>query len=422
MADWTAPATRDHQAARPGARLPAIDTIRSVALFGVIVMNTLAVTMVIASKQVMASASALDMAIGVADFIFLQGKARACFALLFGVGFGLLLARMPDTGAGYPRFYLRRLATLFLFGLINQAFLFWGDILAHYAVLGLALPLCRRWSDRTLLRAGAGLIILPPALFALGSLALGAPLPNLAGEAEQSAAYLRESTTIYAEGSYLDVVARNIVFQPRAYWYDSVHRLESDLSLLGLFLLGLLAARMGMATHITAHRAMLARIARWCLPVGAAISLIFLAKALQLTSGPILQAIGMAAFCGPSILALGMVAWGALALESGGLGVQRWLAPAGRMALTNYLLSGLIASWVTYGFGLGMLGRMNLAELTMLGAGIYGALALFSRAWLSAFRIGPAEWLLRCATYARRQPFRRPGIAQPDAALASPRP
>jgi uncharacterized protein len=77
------------------------------------------------------------------------------------------------------------------------------------------------------------------------------------------------------------------------------------------------------------------------------------------------------------------------------------------MALTNYLASGGIASWITYGFGLGLLGTMNLAELTLLGAFIYLALVLFSQLWLRSFRMGPAEWMLRCVTFGERQPFRR---------------
>jgi len=34
-------------------------------------------------------------------------------------------------------------------------------------------------------------------------------------------------------------------------------------------------------------------------------------------------------------------------------------------------------------------------------------LALLSRAWLARYRYGPAEWLWRSVTYARRQPLKR---------------
>lgn len=391
----------------PSERLAALDTIRALALLGVIVMNTIAVTMVIAADRVMASASSFDMAIGLADFVLLQGKARACFALLFGIGFGLSLARLPDGSPRFPASYRRRLAALFVFGFANQAFLFWGDILAHYAVLGAALPLARGWHDRTLLWAGGGFIVLPPLAFGLATLMLGGPLPNLAGVPEQSAAYLRDSAAIYAQGSYAEVILRNLAFQPRAYLYDSFHRLEYDLSLLGLFLLGCLAARIALAEGLSDLRLKLRRIALWCLPVGAAISLVHLIKPLQLTSDPVLQAAAMAAFSGPSILALGLVAIAFLWLGQGSGAVARWLAPAGRMALTCYLAAGGIASWVTYGFGLDLLGRMNLTALTALGIAIYVGLVLFSHAWLRRFRVGPAEWLLRSITYGRWQRLRR---------------
>lgn len=403
----------------PGERLATLDAIRALALFGVIVMNTLAVTMVIAADRVMASASSFDMAVGLADFVLLQGKARACFALLFGIGFGLLLARLPEGSARLPASYHRRLAALFAFGMANQAFLFWGDILAHYAVLGAALPLARDWRDRTLLWTGGGLIVLPPAVFGVATLIIGGPLPNLAGVPEQSAAYLRDSAAIYAQGSYGEVILRNLAFQPRAYLYDSVHRLEYDLSLLGLFLLGCLAARAGLVDGAGDPGPKLRRIALWCVPAGAAISLVHLIKPLQLTSDPVLLAAAWAAFSGPSILALGLVALARLWLGQGDGAIARWLAPAGRMALTCYLAAGGIASWVTYGFGLGLLGRMNLAALTGLGIAIYVALVLFSHAWLRRFRLGPAEWLLRSATHGRWQRLRRdPSHAAGNSAAA----
>jgi uncharacterized protein len=57
---------------------------------------------------------------------------------------------------------------------------------------------------------------------------------------------------------------------------------------------------------------------------------------------------------------------------------------------------------------------MNLAELTLLGGLIYLALVLFSQLWLRSFRVGPAEWLLRCMTFGERQPFRRQVLPPPQ--------
>ena len=86
------------------------------------------------------------------------------------------------------------------------------------------------------------------------------------------------------------------------------------------------------------------------------------------------------------------------------------------MALTCYLASNAIGSFVTYGWGLRMLGRMNGFTLNMLAIAIYAGLCLVSALWLARFRFGPAEWVWRSLTYGHAQPMRRwpKAAAQPS--------
>ena len=56
-------------------RLVVIDTLRAIALFGVIVMNLTAMVMIFKAPQVMATAGPPDLATGLFDLVFLQGKA-----------------------------------------------------------------------------------------------------------------------------------------------------------------------------------------------------------------------------------------------------------------------------------------------------------------------------------------------------------
>ena len=65
-------------------------------------------------------------------------------AFLFGVGFGVMLLRAQRQGDGFGAFYVRRMGALLAFGIINQLFLFWGDILVLYAVLGAPMVSARR--------------------------------------------------------------------------------------------------------------------------------------------------------------------------------------------------------------------------------------------------------------------------------------
>lgn len=66
----------------------------------------------------------------------------------------------------------------------------------------------------------------------------------------------------------------------------------------------------------------------------------------------------------------------------------------------------VIISIVFSNWGLGWTGlRKEFAPA--VGLLLFATLAVFSRIWLMWFRLGPAEWILRSATYARLQPLRR---------------
>jgi uncharacterized protein len=84
-----------------------------------------------------------------------------------------------------------------------------------------------------------------------------------------------------------------------------------------------------------------------------------------------------------------------------------WLAPVGRMALTNYLTQSVLLVLLYYGVGAGLLGRVGTALCLVFCVVLFGLQMVVSAWWLARFRFGPVEWLWRCLTYGRRQPFRR---------------
>ena len=100
-------------------------------------------------------------------------------------------------------------------------------------------------------------------------------------------------------------------------------------------------------------------------------------------------------YFGLAILAFGYVALFALWFDRRGAALQRWLAPMGRMALSNYLLSGVMGCAIFYAWGLGWLDRVSLAGTNAIGVSLFVLLLGFSHLWLRYFRLGPAEWLWR---------------------------
>ncbi|MFF0308395.1 DUF418 domain-containing protein [Streptosporangium sp. NPDC004379] len=81
------------------------------------------------------------------------------------------------------------------------------------------------------------------------------------------------------------------------------------------------------------------------------------------------------------------------------------LAPLGRMALTNYLLStaAILAALPL------LTADPTRAGVLALSAVVLAAQIVLSRLWLRRFRYGPAEWLWRCLTWLERVPNRRVG-------------
>ena len=112
--------------------------------------------------------------------------------------------------------------------------------------------------------------------------------------------------------------------------------------------------------------------------------------------------------------------WGSLPMALGYVGLlmllcksrivntlKKWLAPVGRMALTNYLLQSVIATFIFYGHGLGLYGKISRAEQWLFVLGIWAFEIVFSRWWLKRFKFGPFEWLWRSLSYWKIQPLKK---------------
>lgn len=199
----------------------------------------------------------------------------------------------------------------------------------------------------------------------------------------------------------------NLHYYPEHYRQETSYAVVYDLSVLGLFLTGVWVARRRVLVDIEGWRPLLRRTAWTCLPLGLVLSILHGTRRLAIPAHGGAYAAVTAAYAGLAIIAFGYVALFALLLSGRGQRVHRALSPAGQMALTCYLASNAIGSFVTYGWGLGLLGRMNGAALNLLATAIYIGLCLFAGIWLAAFRFGPAEWVWRSLTYGRAQPIRR---------------
>jgi uncharacterized protein len=380
-------------------RIQALDVLRGVAVAGILLANVLVFfgVFVLPPDQAAALPTAGRDAVALfLEKVFVDGKFYSLFSLLFGIGFGLQLARGGE--GALPRFK-RRLRILLAIGAIH-AFLIWaGDILMLYALLGFTLPWFARKSDRELLRRTVILLAVPTVLYmvALGVWALvssGAPANDTGMPAKILAIF-----EAMGRGGVKDAFRGNLVFVAIR-WADLFATVRFP-KVLGMFVLGLWAVRAGLAQAPAAHRATLVRwsLIGWSigLPANVIATLAlhrwpYLPPSVGGLLGVVTQAVGV------PMLAIGYAASVGL-LVVDGRRLLRVFAPVGRMALTNYLLQSIICVVLSYGFGLGLWWRIGGATALLIAGAIFLLQIPLSAWWLSRFRFGPVEWVWRRLTY-----------------------
>ena len=82
-------------------------------------------------------------------------------------------------------------------------------------------------------------------------------------------------------------------------------------------------------------------------------------------------------------------------------------APAGRMALTNYLLQSLVGALVFTAYGLALVGQVSPGWVVLGVLVLYATQLAWSHRWMATHAYGPVEWLLRAFTQWQWPAWRR---------------
>jgi uncharacterized protein len=379
----------------PSDRIDAIDALRGIALFGVLIVNLVTEFRVSIFEQFLppqSPAHSLDRFLETLLTVVFAQKALALFSTLFGVGLAIQLERLSGRSDRLT-LLLRRLAVLLAIGLVHLLLIWNGDILTEYAVAGfVVLPFLfgPRWLAAAAGAAFLGLYLLLPLFPA------ALPFPSQSWMTQ----HVADAGRTYSGGRFAEVLAFRIREIPAI--------LTLHLSIfprtIALFLLGAFVWRTGLLRNVEAHGSLLFGIAAALLLLGAGLSAIdqgwgMTPRTLGAAWLPLERSL-------PIILALGYAATVLAAFTTGWRKVFAWTAPLGRMAFTNYLLQSIIFGWIFYGYGLGLFGSIGVAAALAIGLPVYILQAFISRWWLRRFRFGPVEWLWRTLMYGTVQPMR----------------
>ena len=399
-------------AARPDAlpyrsgrrRIDLIDALRAFALFGILQVNILSFLWGPGGLTVFSGPPGIaDQTVYLLVAAFVSTKFLSLFALLFGYGFALQTRRIRRARdePGARKAYRRRLWFLLAVGVLHGALLYFGDILTAYALCGFVLALYARSRPSTLAAHARNWLI--------GYLAVTLVLMLVTGRAGRfvSAADAASVPPEWVDrfeaattGDYVDYLLANVAD------YVDLTLLAVTLSapyLVGLFVLGALAGRLGWLAHPERHPRVWrrARAIGWAaLPVAAAGAWLSLQSQIDTPGLPSAVGFTLTALSFPllGLYLAWIVRWrDARAMHA----AITWLAPAGRMPLTNYLLQSVAMGVLLSGWGLGWGAALSVAQLAALAVLIVAAQIVASRAWIARFGQGPVEALWRRATYGR---------------------
>ncbi len=414
-------------AADDEGRYVSMDAVRGLAVLGILVMNILGMGMPAYAYEdptYYGGHEGADLWTWAVSSVLVEGKMRSLFAMLFGAS-ALLIADRATGRPGPLALHYRRMAWLFVFGLVHAYLLWWGDILTLYAVAGLFIFPLRKAPPWLLIGLGFVVLLVFLALN-LGDLLDIHTLANVAnapGADPETVRLSRETINALAApaevatqqiagfgGGFVEALRARVAM---ALWLQlGPDSLIWILEALGLMLLGMGLFRTGFFTlgwRAGSYLKMMAAGYLVALPIAAVMTFGIWKSGFELLTLNLLDALQGATW---AVIGLAHASALLLLIRSGAAKpVIRLLAAAGRMALSNYLMSSVITTLVFCGFGLGLYGKLSRFELMGLVAAIWGFILIWSAPWLARFHYGPFEWLWRSLARWKVQPFRRSSSA-----------
>ncbi len=406
-------------------RIVTLDVVRGVAVMGILTMNIAAFALPFPGyanpAAVAGGASSADIASWLFNFLVFDGKMRGLFSILFGASTLLVIEQAAASGRGGARTHYARMIVLLLFGFAHFYFLWFGDILALYALCGMVLYWMRNLSVRKMIAVGASLMLVSMLFFTLiGGAALlssrpGIPQEASPGLAEAAAEVERTSgasspmiaseTALY-RSNYPAILHHRAVERR---WEPLVSFFTFGFETLGLMLFGMALFRSGFLTGSWDNR----RYRRWAITCAAIALPPLAALAAWQAAGGFAAGTVFLSFIAfsPPFDTLMAIAWAALVImwvKSGPMpALKQRVAATGRMAFTNYLMTSLVMSTLFYGYGFGLFGQLSRVELWIPVLCMWTGMLAWSKPWLERFRYGPLEWLWRSLSRGELQAMRR---------------
>ncbi|MDQ0228051.1 DUF418 domain-containing protein [Metabacillus niabensis] len=372
-------------------RIHTIDGLRGLSLLGILMANMLIFQYGIWGKDEIHLYS-LNQMDNIAYYllkIFVEGSFMPIFTFLFGYSMIMMANSIKKKGGKVKRTFFRRFFFLAFIGFLHSEFLWEGDILTFYGIMGILLLIFVNRKPKTLLIWGLSLLVLS-SLFGYG-------LSTYETDEEKKTTeeYVLKTIDIYGEGSYFEIKEhRNNEMPidiPDFLFIFGVFLVP--LFSLALFLIGMYCAKTGWFVTPKEDKKKYLTISAILLPIG----LICKSMLYVIPENPWSGAINM---LGGNLLSLGYICAFALMYISGKQSmVVKMFESVGKLSFSNYILQTIICTTIFYGYGFGFFGKLGVLIGIFLSLIIYMLQMVGSYVYLKKFKMGPLEKLLRIFTY-----------------------
>lgn len=381
-------------------RIVSIDIIRGFALLGIFFVNVPMMQSVIS----MGSTNSLEGIIRLFYDIFIQTNFYVIFSFLFGVSAYYFMRSQEKKGLAPRKLFWKRAAWLFVFGAVHYIFIWFGDILHSYALIGLVLPLFYKVSPKKIFLSAAIIFMISFSITQLPNIMptnMGPSLEDMedikSTQAMEDIKYkeMPESFEQWeaeqANRSYLSKVKQNM----KQLVLSLPNSIINNLEILSLALLGLGLAKAKFFEEFARHKKVMKKIAI----VAFLMSLPVIGLMIRDFMNNVPMANHFYVWISGKFLAIVYVALFLFACES--IQIRQKLAPLGaygKMAFTNYLSQSIITIFIAVPL---------IKDFTLLKQFIYCIVFLIIQVCISTIfmkkhKYGPFEFVWRKLVFGRK--------------------
>lgn len=382
-------------------RIEVLDVYRGFAILGIFVVNITVMNSTFINQDLFAEqwTSWIDQSIVKVRQLFFYTKFFPIFSLLFGLGISMQAIKRKTLGQSSLAFISKRMLILFIIGAIHITFIWSGDVVHIYAILGLLTVFLIKVPNRILLILSILILVFPffeDILFEIFNWLDFSPdsaMSSLNGD---------KVAEIIKNGSYLDNLKLRLL--------EYVANLPMLLGFLAptaasMFLLGLYLGKKSVFNDL---KSFLKSIQRPMLIVALVTNIyrvVFLYVLIEssmfedaATRDVLIYFIVLCdVFMG--IFYLWLLGW--LYFHTKANTLLRPLSYVGRMALTNYILQSIVGLFLFTSIGFSLYETFSPTETFLIAIGVFIIQVNLSRFWLKYFKYGPLEWIWRCLSYSK---------------------